>query len=67
MSKMANVLSRSIGWLVEFVREVDRGIAVGYGYEPPEKVGRRGCGGFQTRRNAGCRHRKMGKQVRDDR
>ncbi len=37
MSKMANVLSRAISWLVEFVREVDRGIAVGYGYEPPEK------------------------------
>ena len=34
---MANVLSGAIGWLVEFVREVDRGIAVGYGYEPPEK------------------------------
>lgn len=34
---MANVLSRAISWLVEFVREVDRGIAVGYGYEPPEK------------------------------
>jgi len=38
MSKMAKVLSRLIGWLVEFVREVDRGIAVGYGYEPPEKL-----------------------------
>jgi hypothetical protein len=37
MSKMANVLSRAISWLVEFVREVDRGIAVGYGYELPEK------------------------------
>jgi hypothetical protein len=49
---MANVLSGSIGWLVEFVREVDRGIAVGYGYEPPE----------------GCRRRgKTGKEVRDHR
>jgi len=37
MSKMANVLSRAISWVEEFVREVDRGIAVGYGYEPPEK------------------------------
>jgi hypothetical protein len=64
---MANVLSRAIGWFVEFVREVDRGIAVGYGYEPPEKVGRRGCGGFQTRRSVGCRRRKTGKEVRDDR
>jgi hypothetical protein len=43
---MANVLSGMIGWLVEFVREVDRGIAVGYGYEPPEKVRQRGCNGF---------------------
>ena len=34
---MANVLSGLIGWLVEFVREVDCGIAVGYGYEPPKK------------------------------
>jgi hypothetical protein len=51
MSKMANVLSRAISWLVEFVREVDRGIAVGYGYEPPEK-------GERSR---------TGKEVRDDR
>ncbi len=64
---MANVLSGAIGWLVEFVREVDRGIAVGYGYEPPEKGGRRGCGGFQTRRRVGCGRRKMRKEVRDDR
>jgi hypothetical protein len=68
MSKMANVLSRAIGWLVEFVREVDRGIAVGYGYEPPEKVGRSRCGGFQTRWSVGCRCRgKTGKEVRDHR
>jgi hypothetical protein len=39
---MANVLSGAIGWLVEFVREVDHGIAVGYGYEPPEKSGEKG-------------------------
>ncbi len=64
---MANVLSRSIGWLVEFVREVDRGIAVGYGYEVPEKVGRRGYRRFQTRRSVSCRRRKTGKEVREDR
>jgi hypothetical protein len=64
---MANVLSGAIGWLVEFVREVDRGIAVGYGYEPPEEVGRRGSGGFQARRSVGCRRPKVGKEVRDDR
>ncbi len=34
---MAGVLLRSVEWLVKFVREVDRGIAVGYGYEPPGK------------------------------
>jgi hypothetical protein len=33
---MANVLLGAIGLLAELVREVDRGIAVGYGYEPPE-------------------------------
>ena len=43
---MANVLSGMIGWLVEFVREVDRGIAVGYGYESREKVRQRGWNGF---------------------
>jgi hypothetical protein len=43
---MANVLSGMIGWLVEFVREVDRGIGVGYGYEPPEKVRQRERNGF---------------------
>jgi hypothetical protein len=64
---MANVLSRSIGWLVEFVREVDRGIAVGFGYEVPEKVGRREYRCFQTRRSVGCRRRKTGKKVREDR
>ncbi len=64
---MANVLSRAISWLVEFVREVDRGIAVGYGYEPPEKVGRRGSDGFQTRRSVGRRHPKVDTEVRDDR
>jgi hypothetical protein len=64
---MANVLSGAIGWLVEFVREVDRGIAVGYGYEPPENVGRSGCGGFQTRRSAGCGRRKTEKEMSDDR
>jgi hypothetical protein len=40
---MANVLSGTIGWLVELVREVDRGIAVGYGYEPPERLDRGGA------------------------
>ena len=64
---MANVLSGVIGWLVEFVREVDRGIAVGYGYEPPEEVGRRGSGGFQARRSVGRRRPKVGTEVRDDR
>ncbi len=68
MSKMANVLSGAIGWLVEFVREVDRGIAVGYGYEVPEKVRRRGYCRFQTRRIVSCRRRgKTGKAVREDR
>jgi hypothetical protein len=43
---MANVLSGMIGWLVEFVREVDSGIAVGYGYEPPEKVRQWESNGF---------------------
>jgi hypothetical protein len=57
----ANVLSGAIGWLVEFVREVDRGIAVGYGFELPEKVRRRECGGLQARRSAGCGRRKTGK------
>jgi hypothetical protein len=63
---MANVLSGMIGWLVEFVREVDRGSAVGYGYEPPEKVRQRGCNSFQTRRSVGSGHRKTGKEVSDD-
>lgn len=66
-AKVANVLSRAIGWLVEFVREVDRGLAVGYGYEASAKAARRGCGGFRTRRNASCRHRRMGTDVREDR
>ena len=52
---MANVLSGMIGWLVEFVREVDRGIAVGYGYEPPEKVRQRGCNGFLNSPKRGWR------------
>lgn len=60
-------MSGAIGWLVELVREVDRGLAVGYGYEAPEKVTRKGCGGFRTRRNAGCRHRRMGADVCEDR
>ncbi len=65
---MAKVLSGAIGWLVEFVREVDRGIAVGYGYEPSDDGGRSRCGGFQTRWTVGCRHRaKTGKEVRDHR
>jgi hypothetical protein len=64
---MANVLSGAIGWLVEFVREVDRGIAVGYGYEPPEKVGRRGCGGFQARLNAGCERQETREEISVDR
>ena len=64
---MANVLSRSIGWLVEFVREVDRGIAVGYGYEVPEKVGRRGYRRFQAHLSVSCRRRKTGKEIREDR
>lgn len=37
------MLSGAIGWLVELVREVDRGLAVGYGYEAPAKAARRGC------------------------
>jgi hypothetical protein len=64
---MANVLSGAIGWLVEFVREVDRGIAVGYGYDPPEKVGRRRCGGFQARWNAGCGRQETREEIRDNR
>ena len=64
---MAKVLLGAIGLLVEFVREVDRGIAVGYGYEPPENVGRSGCGGFRTRRSAGCGRRKTEKEISDDR
>jgi hypothetical protein len=64
---MANVLSGAIGWLVEFVREVDRGIAVGYGYEPPEKVGRRRCGGYQARWNAGCERQETREEISVDR
>ena len=64
---MANVLSGAIGRLVEFVREVDRGIAVGYGYEPPEEVGRRGSGSFRTRQSAGCGRRKTEKEISDER
>ncbi len=34
---MVGTLSRLAGRLLGFVREVDRGIAVGYGYEDPGK------------------------------
>ena len=64
---MAKVLLGAIGLLVEFVREVDRGIAVGYGYEPPENVGRSGCGGFRTRRSAGCGRQETREEIRDNR
>lgn len=37
---MLEALARLVGWLVEFAREVDRGIAVGYGHERPERNAR---------------------------
>ncbi|MGI8910798.1 MAG: hypothetical protein ACR2JR_09650 [Rubrobacteraceae bacterium] len=40
---MAGILSRSVEWLVGFAREVDRGIAIGRGYEAPERKARTRC------------------------
>jgi hypothetical protein len=64
---MVEVLSRLVGWLAGFVREVNLGIAVGYGYEPTEKDVRATHSNSRTRQDGGCRRRKTGKEVHDHR
>ncbi len=34
---MSGKISRMIRWFAEFAREVDRGLAVGYGHERPDR------------------------------
>ena len=41
-----------LGWIAGFVREVDRGIAVGRGYAPVEKNGRMARDASRVRRGA---------------
>ena len=57
---MAGVFGRLVGvlgWITDFVREVDRGIAVGRGYAPVGK-------NVRLARRVGCGRRALGGQVR---
>jgi hypothetical protein len=64
---MLEVLLRFVMRLMEFVREVHHGIAVGYGFEPSETSKRRGWSGPRSVPSVACRRRKSGKKLRDNR
>ena len=67
MSEVFRKLARITEWFIGFVREVDRGIAVGRGYAP---VGKRTTGirrAARVRRGAGCGRRTLGGRVRNHR
>ena len=54
-------------WFLGFVREVDRGIAVGRGYAPVRKKTKGMRRAARVRRGAGCGRRKLGGRVRNHR
>jgi hypothetical protein len=67
VSEVFGKLAGITEWFVGFVREVDRGIAVGRGYAP---VGKKTTGMRRAscvRRGAGCGRRASGGRIRNHR
>lgn len=64
MSEVLRKLAAVTDWFVGFVREVDRGIAGGRGYEPVETNGQMVCRASRVRRGAGSGFRMARKDAR---
>jgi hypothetical protein len=60
-------LARIMEWFIGFVREVDRGIAVGRGYAPVGKRTRGMRRASRVRRGVGCGRRRSGGRIRNHR